>query len=672
MTTAPNATQTSSAGRRAQEREEAARAAGQRGVTLRAVLVGALLCAALTAGEPYGVLKVRGSALCADFSTGGAIFLFFVLIFGINGALRWLSPRVGLSTGELITVYVMLVLASAIPSWGYTMNMMGLIAGIRYYASPENRWGELILPYIKPWMTPDSESALSGFFLGLPAGESYPWRAWVIPLVMWSLFILSVYLVMISVVSILRKQWVEHERLTFPLAQLPLEMATTATPTARWPALFRSRAMWVGFAVPAILLSYNGLTKYTPGMPPLQLGAYLAVVPRLLHAAFHFRFEVIGLAYLVNTDVLLSLWLFAWLYMIQKAIFAHIGLSLGATELYSGPGRPAEAYEAFGALAAYVLIGLWVARKHLREVFAKAFRNDPRVDDSRELLSYRDAVALLVLGLVYIIGWMVRSGMAVSHAAIFIVGALIAFLGLTKIICEAGLAYARTPVTPSAFVHSFLGPVGLGPASVVGLGMALSWSGDTRTIAMTSAATGAKLGSGGEVQPRRLFGAMCVALVAGLVASMVAVFFIGYVYGGMNLGGWQFTGMNRATGAWMIQHMRIEESGHAGMSYPKMGFMLIGGAVAAVLILCRYRFPWWPIHPAGLAVGLTHPTYHVWFSVFIAWLVKVIVLKLGGIALYRRTRPFFLGMVLGAFTTAGVWLIIDNFTGRRGSFFTLG
>ncbi|MFC1806119.1 DUF6785 family protein [Planctomycetota bacterium] len=454
--------------------------------------------------------------------------------------------------------------------------------------------------------------------------------------------------------------------------QLPLEMATTATPTAPWPSLFRSKAMWVGFAVPALLLSYNGTAKYYAGMPPLPLGQYIPVVPRLLHAAFHFRFEVIGLAYLVNTDVLLSLWVFAWVYMIQKAIFAHVGFSLGAVELYSGPGRPAEAYEAFGALIAYVLIGLWVARKHLRGVFRKVVWNDPEVDDSGELLSYREAVTLMILGLVYIIGWMVRSGMGVMHALIFIAGALIAFLGLTKIICEAGLAYARTPVTPSAFVHSFLGPTGLGPATVVNLGMALCWSGDTRTIAMTSAATGAKLGTSSGVQMPRLFWAMVVALVAGLVASMVAVFLIGYTYGGMNLGGWQFTAMNRATGSWMIQHMRIEESGHAGMSYPKMGFMVIGMAVMAVLMVCRYRFPWWPIHPAGVAVGLTHPTFHVWFSVFLAWLVKVIVLKFGGIALYRRTRPFFLGMVLGAFTTAGVWLLIDWLTGQRGSFFTLG
>ena len=643
----------------------------RRGVTLRAVVVGAALCVLMTAGEPFGVLVVHGSALCADFSTGGAIFLFFVLIFAFNGLLRRVRLRLGLATGELITVYVMLVLAAAIPSWGFTMNLMGLIGGIHYYASPENRWSQLILPYIKPWVTPTDESAISYFFVGLPPGESLPWRAWVVPLAMWGTFILAVYLVMICIVAILQRQWIEHERLTFPLAQLPLEMATTESPTAAWPALFRSKAMWAGFALPVLVLSYNGVQKYATGLPPIELHTYLLLVPGVLAAVFSIRFEVIGLSYLVNTDVLLSLWAFAWFFMLQQAIFAAIGFSIGARGLYMYPSFPPEAYESFGAMTAYVAIGLWVARRHLRGVFAKALGRAADVDDSRELLSYRAAVLGLVLGLVYIVAWMVRAGMAPHHAVVFLAGGLIVFLALTKIISEAGLAYARAAVPPSEFAHTVLGPVGLGPAGVVNIGLAMSWSGDTRTIVMASAATGAKLGDSAGVEPRRLFGAMMVALVVGLLSSMAAVLLIGYGYGGMNLGGWQFTGMTGATANWMIDQMRIEEGTAGGTAYPQMGFLGVGAALMSLLMICRYRFPWWPIHPAGLAVGLTHPTYHVWFSFFLAWLVKVLVLKLGGVSLYRRTRPFFLGMVLGTFTTAGAWLIIDYLAGAPGSFFTL-
>ena len=47
------------------------------------------------------------------------------------------------------------------------------------------------------------------------------------------------------------------------------------------------------------------------------------------------------------------------------------------------------------------------------------------------------------------------------------------------------------------------------------------------------------------------------------------------------------------------------------------------------------------------------------------------MLKLGRIALYRKTRPFFLGTVPGTFATAGTWLIIDYLAGHPGSFVTL-
>ena len=86
----------------------------------------------------------------------------------------------------------------------------------------------------------------------------------------------------------------------------------------------------------------------------------------------------------------------------------------------------------------------------------------------------------------------------------------------------------------------------------------------------------------------------------------------------------------------------------------------------------RTRFLWWPLHPVGLALGLTHPIYRVWFSIFIAWMFKAFILKYGGPKLYRMLRPFFLGLILGGFSSAGVWLLIDAFTGMHGNVFMLG
>ena len=57
----------------------------------------------------------------------------------------------------------------------------------------------------------------------------------------------------------------------------------------------------------------------------------------------------------------------------------------------------------------------------------------------------------------------------------------------------------------------------------------------------------------------------------------------------------------------------------------------------------------------------------MWFSVFVALMVKSVALKYGGPTVYRRFIPFFLGLILGEIVTAGFWLIIDYFTGTQGN-----
>ena len=54
----------------------------------------------------------------------------------------------------------------------------------------------------------------------------------------------------------------------------------------------------------------------------------------------------------------------------------------------------------------------------------------------------------------------------------------------------------------------------------------------------------------------------------------------------------------------------------------------------------------------------------VWFSVFLAWALKKVVLRFGGVSLYRRSQVFFLGMICGQMSCNGIWLVIDYFTGK--------
>ena len=143
---------------------------------------------------------------------------------------------------------------------------------------------------------------------------------------------------------------------------------------------------------------------------------------------------------------------------------------------------------------------------------------------------------------------------------------------------------------------------------------------------------------------------------------------LAYQYGGINLTGWQFSGLPSFAGTWLTRNINNPEPVH----FWHLGFTGAGALLMGFLTFIKSRFVGFPIHPIGMTLGLTHPVFHVWFSVFLAWLCKAMILKYGGALLYIRLRPFFLGSVLGAFASAGFWLLVSWLTGMSGIVFILG
>ena len=126
--------------------------------------------------------------------------------------------------GELATIYIMMIVACAIPSWGFAMNLIPLMAGFFYYATPENSWSELIHPHLREWMVVKDPNAVWNLFEGAGREESVAWAIWSPPLLSWCLLAVTIYFVTLCILVVLRRQWLERERLLFPLATLPLEL----------------------------------------------------------------------------------------------------------------------------------------------------------------------------------------------------------------------------------------------------------------------------------------------------------------------------------------------------------------------------------------------------------------------------------------------------------------
>jgi len=91
----------------------------------------------------------------------------------------------------------------------------------------------------------------------------------------------------------------------------------------------------------------------------------------------------------------------------------------------------------------------------------------------------------------------------------------------------------------------------------------------------------------------------------------------------------------------------------------KLGLFGIGALAYGILSFCHYRFYWWPLHPVGLAMASLWNLRLTAASVFLAWALKALTLRLGGVGLYRQMRPLFIGLIVGFFLGVGLSYGID-------------
>ena len=64
----------------------------------------------------------------------------------------------------------------------------------------------------------DDPEILDSFHEGLGRGRPVPWSYWLPVILSWMPFVWALFLVMIAAMVIMRKQWVDNERLIYPLS----------------------------------------------------------------------------------------------------------------------------------------------------------------------------------------------------------------------------------------------------------------------------------------------------------------------------------------------------------------------------------------------------------------------------------------------------------------------
>ena len=194
-------------------------------------------------------------------SVPGAVFLLFLLAFSVNPLLALVKPRWSLNRGELLVIFIMMAMASPIPTL-FASKLLGLMTAPFYFAGAENDWRALILPHIPDWLMPNAPALLEHFYEGGGAKQPIPWSLWISALLVWMPLVWAVFIGTIAAMVLMRKQWVEHERLIYPLIQVPLAMTEPGSPGERLSPFFKNPVMWGGFALPAIWGTLHGLYSY--------------------------------------------------------------------------------------------------------------------------------------------------------------------------------------------------------------------------------------------------------------------------------------------------------------------------------------------------------------------------------------------------------------------------
>ena len=582
----------------------------------------------------------------------GVVFVMFVVIL-FNLLVKRFLPDSSLTQGELITIYVMLCMAAGLAGHDTLQLTIPAIPHPYWFATPENEWVEMVQPHVPRWLVVSEENLIRGFYEGETSFYTKEiLTAWIGPTLWWTAFIMALGLIMICLNVIVRKQWTEHEKLAYPIIQLPLAI-TEGGGTSKF---FKNRMLWMGFGIAALLDIINGLSYFYPQIPRIpvrhnhyNLGRYITEKPWNAMGSIPVPFYpfVIGLGFLLPMDLSFSLWFFYIFRKGQQVATSALGIRL--------PRFPYLSEQSAGAWFGMFIIAVWVTRSHLKEVFKKIFGLRTSLDDSEEAISYRLALILILASSGFIIWFCLRAGMDIGIVIPFFAIFYAFSLAITRCRAELGPpAHEMAGMMNSQqILVNILGTRRMGANNLTVSMYFWFFSGrGYREHIMPHQLEGFKMAERARMSNKRLVLAMTLAIVLGSIASFWAL--VSELY---RLGGETGPSVGHVRGQfdWLTSQLNYPK----GTDYPALIGMLAGLIFTFFLMAMRMRFLWWPFHPAGYALSTNFGVEYFWSCLVIATIVKYIVLKFGGASAHRKAVSFFFGIILGEYCVGAFWSAIS-------------
>jgi len=647
-------------------------------ITLRSILLGLGTVTALSIYTNHAGL-VMGSSSLVKSQYPMAMLLPFTLWIFLNIALKAFVPRYALSGTELLVIYSMSWIAGVIPLEGWTAYLVSSISVPTFYASPENRWESIIFDRLPWWMfTERAPAVIRPFYDGVAPGDTIPWQHWFRPLFWWTTISLAVVGAGTCLCILFQRQWEDAERLTYPLAQFATELTSGFDEAGRIPSLFKNRIFWFGFFAVFGVFMWNIFGYFNHAMPRITVyGGYLSKAIDLARnfPPIYTRIlpPVVGLTYFCDLDILFSFWFMRLVAIVKLGLMARVGFTIGLKDQQvDGPGI--LALESHGALVVMAIWTFVVARGHLRRVWT-AIRSGPDHPHNDGVIAYRTAAIGFLICSIFVVGWMTAVGMSLFIAVLQTTLLYTAYLTVAKFTAASGFTHLLPVFAKGGgALKQFVGTRNMTPGDFVGVEIVNSsqFFGNDRIPSWPALPHHFRL-LGDRSRPIVVWLALA-AFTVGLIASFSSVVYLAYYEGGQNLHTAPFTGRSNSGAVRLYDNMTKQILGDKPTSFDpaKMLVWLIGSAEAILFVLFRNRLTWWPIHPIGLAFQNTSGPRIYAFSIFLTWFSKSLLLRIGGIHLYRTAAPFFVGLPIGYVAGIAVSSIVDLIWFPTGGHWTHG
>jgi hypothetical protein len=631
-------------------------------MTWRAFILGLLAVAGIALLEPY-VSHAKGwGGFSSTSFPGGAVLVLVLFTVGLNALLRLARRGLELSRPELMLVWCMLIVGATFPGDGIARFWYSFTAAGPYMARRADlAWeedGALTHAPEKLVLSTNPRSfAAKRYFEGTGERGRVPWGYWLTPLLHWALFFVALYGVVFCLMAILRRQWVESERLMFPLARVPLEFTEEKAGGGFLPRLFSEKGFIVGLIFALAFRLFRALPLFfgADGAIPLALPMKDIFAETPLEPMNFDNINLwpsaVGFAFLVPADVSLSVWFFYF--------FARFELQtvhwLGMGEYGSTYGRLMRWQQA-GAYVTFAAVMLFMARRHIWAVVRRGFlRSAP--DDSDEPISYFVAFWGLLLSLAGCMVWYWYHTRSLLGPALMLGMILVWYLVYARMVAQAGVYVGRTIWRLMEFTHGITGgQVINAPAAVVGsMQDTIFVTGGTAFLA-PMAINAFRISEVFRRRRRRLLVpalmvAFLVAMVCGTYTALNTANDMGAAnmrdtWGQQNEPRWRFDVADRV----------IKQPAVSAQAYP--GPLIIGVVSMALLSFMRARFYWWPIHPIGLLTCSSWHAHRLWLPFFLGWLTKMGIMKVAGGGRLRDARYFFIALIIVEAFVGGISTIV--------------